>query len=93
MGRTTTYFKMDAVSMIRGMSREKPLEERLLLMDHIWSAYEVTGEEMMKSGAMLVTASLTSDMMLPSGQQVDRVEPVRQSTCFSRSGLPKAESL
>ena len=50
--------------MMRGMSSEKPAEERFLLMDHIWSAYEVTGEVTMKIGAMCVMIHFSSDMVL-----------------------------
>ena len=42
---------MDANNMMRGISSEKPVEDRLLLIDHIWSAYDVTGEVTMKRGA------------------------------------------
>ena len=37
--------RMEATSMISGMSREKPADDRFLWMDQIWSAKEVTGEE------------------------------------------------
>lgn len=39
-----TNFVMEATSMIKGISREKPAEERLRCMEYIWSAYEVMGE-------------------------------------------------
>jgi hypothetical protein len=37
---------------MRGTSSEKPADERFLLIDHIWSAYDVTGELTMNSGAI-----------------------------------------
>jgi hypothetical protein len=40
------YLRIEATSMIRGMSREKPAEDLVLWILHIWSAYDVTGEEM-----------------------------------------------
>ncbi len=59
-----TYFSIDDTSMISGMSRENPAEERLFLMLHIWSAYDVTGEVTIKTGAMCVSVQRTSDMTL-----------------------------
>ena len=59
-----TNFKIDATSMMSGMSSEKPEDERFLLMDHIWSAYEVIGEVTMKIGAMRVMIHRTSDIVL-----------------------------
>lgn len=43
---------MLAVSIISGMSREKPAEVRVRWMEWIWSAYEVMGEEMMLGFAL-----------------------------------------
>ncbi len=42
---------MEATSIMRGMSSEKPADDLFLLTDHIWSAYDVTGEVTMKKGA------------------------------------------
>ena len=53
---------------MRGMSSEKPAEERFLLMDHIWSAYDVTGDVTRKSGAMCVMIHFAKDMALGYGQ-------------------------
>ena len=50
--------------MIKGTSSENPADERFLLMDHIWSAYDVTGELTMNSGAICVMIHLRSDMIL-----------------------------
>jgi hypothetical protein len=55
---------MDATSMIKGISSEKPADERFLLIDHIWSAYDVTGEVTIKIGAMWAMTHLTRDMMI-----------------------------
>ena len=51
-------------SIMSGMSRENPALERFLLIDHIWSAYEVIGEVTMKTGATCVTAHLTKVIAL-----------------------------
>lgn len=56
--------------MMRGISSEKPADERFLLIDHIWSAYEVTGEVTMKIGAIWVITHLTRDMVLKLRQLV-----------------------
>ena len=64
MKSTSTYFSIDATSMMRGTSSENPADERFLLIDHIWSAYEVTGELTMKIGAKCVMAHFTMDMVL-----------------------------
>lgn len=37
------HFKIDATSMIRGMSNEKPAEHLVLCILSIWSAYDVMG--------------------------------------------------
>jgi len=50
--------------MIRGISSEKPALDRFLLMDQIWSAYEVTGEVMMNTGAMCVKTHLMRVIVL-----------------------------
>lgn len=55
---------MLAKSMINGMSSEKPADERFLLIDHIWSAYDVKGELMMNRGATRVVTQLNRDMIL-----------------------------
>lgn len=60
----STHFRTEETSMIRGMSSENPADERLLCILHIWSAYEVTGEVTMKTGAMCVITHFTSDMAL-----------------------------
>jgi hypothetical protein len=60
----TTHFNIEATSIINGMSREKPADERLLLIDHIWSPYEVTGELTMNSGAICVMIHFRNDMTL-----------------------------
>jgi hypothetical protein len=36
---------IDATSIINGMSRENPADDRFWCIEYIWSAYEVTGEE------------------------------------------------
>ena len=50
--------------MMSGMSNEKPALDRVLDILHIWSAYEVIGEVMMKMGAMCVMIALMKDMIL-----------------------------
>lgn len=42
---------MDAMSMIRGMSREKPALDLLRCMAIAWSLYESTGDRIRKMGA------------------------------------------
>lgn len=49
--------------MIRGRSSENPSDERFLCMDHIWSAYDVTGDVMMNMGAMCVITHFINDAM------------------------------
>lgn len=49
--------------MMSGRSRLKPSDERFLCMDHVWSAYDVTGEVMMNMGAMCVTTHFINDAM------------------------------
>lgn len=58
------YFKILDTSMISGMSSEKPALDRDLLIAHIWSAYDVTGEVTMNRGAMCVMVHFTRDMAL-----------------------------
>lgn len=41
-----SYLRIEATSMIRGMSNENPAELRDRLMLKIWSAYDVTGDVM-----------------------------------------------
>jgi hypothetical protein len=53
-----------ATSIISGISSEKPALERFLLIDQIWSAYDVTGEVIINSGATCVTAHLTRVIVL-----------------------------
>lgn len=67
---TETYLRMLATSMISGTSSEKPALERFLLIDHIWSAYEVTGEVIMNKGATCVTAHLTRVIALQNTTSV-----------------------
>ena len=43
---------MDATNIIKGISSEKPALDFVLCMEYVWSAYEVMGEIMMKTGAM-----------------------------------------
>jgi hypothetical protein len=62
--RRATYLVMDATSIISGMSSEKPADERFLLMDHIWSAYEVTGEVTMKIGAIWEMTHLMRNIVI-----------------------------
>ena len=50
--------------MMRGMSSEKPAEERILLIDQIWSAYDVIGELTMKTGAICIMVHLKKDITL-----------------------------
>lgn len=38
------YLRIEASSIIRGMSREKPEEVRVRWIEYIWSAYEVMGD-------------------------------------------------
>lgn len=49
--------------MMRGRSSENPSDDRFLCMDHVWSAYDVTGDVMMNIGAMCVMIHLTKDAM------------------------------
>jgi hypothetical protein len=44
---SASYRRIEATSMINGMSRENPRLERVLWMLHIWSEYEVRGDTMM----------------------------------------------
>ena len=64
---------IDAKSIIRGISNEKPADDRLLLMAHIWSAYEVTGEVTMKIGAKCWMVHLIKDMVLRARQLEDKL--------------------
>lgn len=59
-----TDFNIDATSMMSGISSEKPADERLFEILHIWSAYDVTGDVTIKMGAMCVTIQERSDMIL-----------------------------
>ena len=58
------HFNIDATSIISGISSENPADERVLLIDQIWSPYDVTGELTMNSGAICVMIHLTTDMIL-----------------------------
>lgn len=43
-GRDKTYLKMDATSMMRGISNENPAEFLDRWMLYIWSEYEISGD-------------------------------------------------
>jgi hypothetical protein len=43
---------MDATNIINGISSEKPVLDFVLYIEYVWSAYEVMGEIMIKTGAM-----------------------------------------
>lgn len=45
------YLNMDAMSIIRGMSKEKPALDLLRCMDIAWSLYDRTGDKIKKMGA------------------------------------------
>lgn len=45
------YLSIEATSIMRGMSNEKPALDLLLWIAIVWSAYEVIGEIIMNMGA------------------------------------------
>jgi hypothetical protein len=75
--RSAAHFAIEATSMISGTSREKPADDRFLFIDHIWSAYEVTGEVMRKRGAMWVITHATNDMILVDDYQQSPIYSIR----------------
>lgn len=59
-----TYRRIDATSIISGISRENPELDFDLYIAAIWSAYEVIGDTMINTGATKpVTKESTPPMM------------------------------
>ena len=50
-----SYFRIDATSMIKGISNENPAELLVRCILAIWSAYDVTGDVMRLCGTAMVS--------------------------------------
>lgn len=62
--RRKAYRRIDATSIISGISRENPALDFDLYIAAIWSAYEVIGDTIMNTGATKpVTKESTPPMM------------------------------
>jgi hypothetical protein len=63
-GPRRTYRRIDAASIISGISRENPALDFDLYIAAIWSAYEVIGDTMINTGATKpATKESTAPMM------------------------------